>query len=265
MDAGGIVLLRKKQTVDDVGNHSCIKTSFSKYPRAYTRSKTSNHKSWGKDNMANPRIVASCLLVLPFVAFLIPTAACAQEGCIAPTVTEEVQNIKTWLEPCDCPPTWDWEAMIYVMKRGATGYTWTTPSCGPFTWTLSGTSDGTTTLVFGSSGYDLADGRSYNQIEAGNSECGTFQLRCVDSCNNTVCQNVMVTDAGRWESVVAWECDCSCECNPGAGSCRDYDVCGTFYQCNYHFCPSPCEKHCGKEICEECGSVFYSKQKWVCP
>ncbi|MBW1716656.1 MAG: hypothetical protein JRJ77_12670 [Deltaproteobacteria bacterium] len=215
--------------------------------------------------MLNLRKVMLCMLILPFVFSLNVTEAMGQEGCIVPTVTKEVKDIETWLTPCDCPATWDWDVRIYVITQGATGYIWTTPSCGPFTWTLSGTSDGNTTLVFGSAGYDLDDGGTYNRVEVGNAECGTFQVRCEDSCNNTICHNVIVTDCGRWESVVAWECECPCQCDPGAGSCRDYDVCGTLYQCDYHFCPSPCERHCGKEICEECGSVYYSKEKWVYP
>lgn len=204
--------------------------------------------------MINLRKATLCLLMLTLFFLLNQPAALAQEGCILPTIPEEVDDIETWValqwDPAN-PPQVKPEKKAVVKVLG--GFP-------PLHWSVSGT------------GFSLADVQTTDRtttLQASPSACGTATVEVIDTYGAHVTGYVRCS-AGKWINAGDHVCRPPCKATKGGGGrpwCgyeRISCISGNLRYCQV-FCPSPCHRNCPPEICIECGPIYYPTQEWICP
>ena len=226
--------------------------------------------------MINLRKATLCLLVLPFVLLLSSSPALGQEGCIVPTIPENVKGIEKLLAL-----QWD-PANPDEIQPNTSAKVMVTGGSPPLAWSVFGTGFSLEKVQ----GQDSVDHERSKLLKASATACGTATISVTDKCGDSVTGYVRCTN-GQWvliEDILCGTLDggaCDCHsnyyCTQGGyryldswlagnlmgtrwhptGNCtkypctpydRDYCYCVGFYPKKYHV-----------------GIHYKKKWRWDCP
>ena len=204
--------------------------------------------------MPKPRKLILCLLVLPFVLLLNPTAAMGQERCIVPTVTGEVKDIESWLE-LQCDP-----ANPEEIDRNSSATIGVIGGAPPYYWEVAGKGFSMTPVTMVPT----------NKLYADSTACGFADITVTEAHGEQVACDVKCT-SGQWGSwytvdvVNTWS-ECGFGCKSAGGTWRS--VCGGISQIyrwrRYMNVSHSCTQDCPEEHCQVCGLCYGTVSDGIC-